>query len=240
MTRLDILFAYIAGVLTLINPCVLPILPIVLASSTQGNRHGPVAMALGMSLTFVILGLFILVVGASLGITDQTMLTVGALAMIGFGVVLLVPQFSERFALATSGVSSGANAQLDAIEGNGLRQQFVGGALLGAVWSPCVGPTLGGAISFASQGQSLLWSATIMLFFAAGVSTVIIALGYGTGEAIRARRDLMRTLAARSRPLMGAVFVLVGLMLLTRTHHVIEAYLLDVLPGWLIDLSVKF
>ena len=237
---MEFLFAYLAGVLTLINPCVLPILPIVLASSTQGSKHGPAALAAGMSLAFVVLGMTILVFGSSIGLDDQSMVTIGAWAMLAFGVVLLVPRFSDSFATATAGISSSANAQIDNLGGNGLKQQFIGGVLLGAVWSPCVGPTLGGAISFASQGQSLMWSALIMIFFALGVSTVIVALGYGTREIISARRDLMRSLADKSRPLMGAVFVLVGLMLITKTHHRIESYLVDVLPVWLIDLSVKF
>lgn len=237
---MDLFFGYLAGVLTLINPCVLPILPIVLASSTQGHKHGPAALALGMSVTFVAVGMFVLVLGASFGITETTMVTLGAWAMVGFGLILLVPRFSEGFATATAGVAGSANAQLDGMEIAGLRNQFIGGALLGAVWSPCVGPTLGGAISLASQGQSLLWAAAIMIFFAAGISTVILALGYGTREAIRTRRDTMQALAAKSRPIMGAVFVLVGVMLLTKTHHKIEGWLLDTLPHWLTDLSVAF
>ena len=237
---MELLFAYIAGLLTLINPCVLPILPIVLASSTQGAKHGPAALALGMSVAFVTLGMLVLIAGNSLGINEQTIVTAGAWAMIGFGLILLVPRFSERFAVATAGVSTTANTQLDEVNSSGLRGQFVGGILLGAVWSPCVGPTLGGAISLASQGQSLVWSTAIMCFFAAGISTVIVALGYGTQEAIRNRRDTMRKLAARSRPIMGAVFVAVGLMIVTKTHHRIEAVLLDTLPYWLTDLSVAF
>lgn len=237
---MEFVFAYLAGVLTLINPCVLPILPIVLASSTQGSKHGPAALAVGMSTAFVVLGMTILVFGSSIGLDEQAMVTIGAWAMMTFGVVLLVPRFSETFATATAGFSSSANAQIDTLGGNGLKHQFIGGVLLGAVWSPCVGPTLGGAISFASQGQSLMWSALIMIFFALGVSTVIVMLGYGTREIVSKRRDLMRSLADKSRPLMGVVFILVGLMLITKTHHRIESYLVDVLPVWLIELSVKF
>lgn len=236
---MDLLLAYVAGLLTLINPCVLPILPIVLASATQGHRHGPAALALGMSIAFVGFGMFVLLLGASLGITEDTMIRAGAWAMIGFGTILLVPRLSARFATATAGVAGGADARLDRLAPRGLQTQIIGGALLGAVWSPCIGPTLGGAISLASQGQSVALAAAIMVCFALGVSTIIVALGYGTREAIRSRRDAMATLAARSRPIMGAVFLLVGLMIVTRTHHLIEAWLLDLLPAWLIDLSVS-
>jgi len=160
--------------------------------------------------------------------------------MLAFGIILLVPQFSASFATATAGVAARADAQLDASgDQSGGRADFLGGMLLGVVWSPCVGPTLGGAISLAAQGESLIWATAIMIFFAFGVATIIIALGYGTREAIQSRKQKMAGIAARSRPLLGGVFVLVAVMILTKTHHRIEGALLSVMPDWLVDLSVS-
>ena len=104
--------------------------------------------------------------------------------------------------------------------------------------SPCVGPTLGGAISLASQGESLLRATAIMLFFALGISTIILALGYGARSALQKRQAAMRRFAAAARPLLGAIFVAVGLMLFFKWHYVIESWLLDIMPIWLQDLSV--
>ena len=143
---MEFIFAYGAGLLTLINPCVLPILPIVLATSLQTSRHGPLVLAAGMSVSFVFLGLFVTVLGRSFGITDETVINAAAVMMIGFGLVMLVPKLSESFATATAGFSARADAGIDDLNNNGLRGQFLGGMLLGAVWSPCIGPTLGGAI----------------------------------------------------------------------------------------------
>ncbi len=236
---MELVFAYAAGLLTLINPCVLPVLPIVLATSLQGNRHGPLALAAGMSVAFVILGMFVAVLGRAFGITEQTMADAGAVLMVGFGLVLLVPQFSARFAVATAGVSSNADAGIDHMNGQGIAGQVLGGMLLGAVWSPCIGPTLGSAIGLASQGESLGLVAAIMVSFALGVSTIILVLGYGAQNAIRQRLALMRRISQKSRPIMGVVFVAVGLGLLFRLHHVIEGWALDNMPSWLINLSVS-
>lgn len=102
-----------------------------------------------------------------------------------------------------------------------------------------MGPTLGGAISLASQGQNMVWAGAVMTAFAAGVSSVILALGYGARAALQRRRALMQKIAARAKPIMGVTFVAVGLMLLFRVHHMIQAWLITVLPYWLQDFSVS-
>jgi cytochrome c biogenesis protein CcdA len=237
---MDLLLGYIAGLLTLINPCVLPVLPIVLATALQAGRAGPMVLAAGMSLSFVTFGMTIAVFGHTLGIDDQTITQAGAVLMMIFGVILLVPRFSESFATATAGFSERADSGMDQIDRTGLKGQFVGGLLLGAVWVPCVGPTLGGAIALASSGESLGWAAATMFSFALGISTIIIALGYGAQSAIAKRRDWMRAMSGRAKPIMGAVFLLVGLALFFNLHKFAEIWLLDRLPFWLQDLSVRF
>lgn len=237
---MDLLLGYLAGVLTLINPCVLPVLPIVLATALQAGRTGPVVLAAGMSLSFVIVGMTVAVFGRALGIDELVVAQAGAVLMVAFGLVLFVPRFAEGFATATAGVSARADAGLDDIDRTGMRGQFLGGLLLGAVWVPCVGPTLGGAIALASTGDSLLWAAMTMLTFALGISTVIVLLAYGAQNAIQSRRDWMRRISTKARPLMGVIFVLVGLALLFNLHKYAEIWLLDHVPYWIQDLSVRF
>ena len=237
---MDLIFAYLAGLLTLINPCVLPVLPIVLASALQAHRLGPVALAAGMAGSFVVLGLTVAAAGQALGLSDQTVAQAGAVLMIGFGLVLLVPQFNRGFATATAGFSARADAGIDRIDRSGLGGQALAGVLLGAVWSPCVGPTLGGAISLASQGQSLLWAGAVMAAFAAGVASVILALGYGARAVLMQRRVALRGLAERAKPIMGMIFVAVGVAILLRWHHMAEGWLIETLPAWLTDLSVRY
>lgn len=237
---MEFLFAYLAGLLTLINPCVLPVLPIVLASSLNANRWGPVALAAGMSVSFVVFGVLVTAFGASIGLTQYTLAQIGAVMMIVFGVILLVPPLSRRFEALTASFAARADGQMDRLDHNGHRGQFVGGMLLGAVWSPCIGPTLGGAIALASQGENLGYVTLIMVFFALGVSTIILALGLGAQSALRNRTAALRGLAEKSKTILGVTFVLVGLMLYFQFHHVIEAWALDVMPIWLQDLSVRF
>lgn len=236
---MELLLGYGAGLLTLINPCVLPVLPIVLATALQASHWGPAALAAGMSLSFVVLGIGVASIGYAIGLTEDVIAQGAAVLMIGFGLVLLVPRFSASFATATAGFAGTADAQFDTIDRSGLSGQFLGGMLLGAVWSPCVGPTLGAAISLASQGENLGRAAAIMLAFAAGVSTIILALGYGARSVIQKRQGWMRAVATRGRPILGVVFIAVGVALLLNLHKMAEAWAHDVMPIWLQDLSVS-
>ncbi len=235
---MELLLGYAAGLLTLINPCVLPVLPIVLATALQADRRGPIALAAGMSLAFVVLGLGVATLGHTLGIREETVSRAAAILMIGFGLILLVPRFSAGFATATAGVSTRADSQMDDLDNSGLKGQFLGGMLLGAVWSPCVGPTLGGAIGLAFKGESLWLAGGIMFAFAMGISTIILALGYGARSVIMKRQAMMRKVAEKSRPIMGLVFIAIGVVILTDFIRVIEGWLVQNLPAWLIDLSV--
>ncbi|WP_146344858.1 cytochrome c biogenesis CcdA family protein [Falsiphaeobacter marinintestinus] len=235
---MDLLLAYIAGLLTLINPCVLPVLPIVLGTALQADRRGPLALALGMSVSFVLFGMLISTVGYSIGLTQERLAQVGATLMIVFGLILLVPAFATRFELAFSGVAAHADSTITRADTGGLSGQFLGGLLLGAVWSPCIGPTLGSAIALASQGQNLFWSFLVMCFFAAGVSTLILGLGLGGQHLIRQRATQLRGLAARSKPILGATFVIVGVAILFKVHHMLEAWAVRNLPTWFNDLSI--
>lgn len=235
---MEIILGYLAGVLTFINPCVLPVLPIALASALQNDRKGPLWMALGMSITFVAIGVGVSAIGPAFGINSEMVARAGAVLMMAFGAVLLVPALNNRFSMATAGLSSNADMAIDGVNQKNVKGQLLGGALLGAVWSPCIGPTLGGAVSLASQGNSLLWAGAIMTSFAAGISTIIIALAYGARETILKRQAGMRRFAEKAKPIMGVIFLAVGLMIYTRVNQRIEGWLLDLMPIWLQDFTV--
>ncbi len=235
---MEFLLAYAAGLLTLINPCVLPILPIVLAGSLQSSRYGPLALAGGMGLAFITLGFGVIAAGHLVGLREETVAQAGAIMMMAFGAVLMIPQLSARFATATGGIAARADDGMRDMQTDGWQGQFLGGLLLGAVWSPCVGPVLGSAISLASQGEELLRAFFIMVAFAFGIGSVIVALGYGARAALQKRMGALRKFAASSRPILGAVFFLVGLAIYMRWHLIAEIWILDRMPIWLQDLSV--
>src|SRR3977135_4216260 len=91
--------AYLAGVLSTLSPCVLPLLPVILGSAASAHRFGPLALALGLASSFVVVGLFAATVGFSIGIDADVFRVVAATLMIVVGFVLIVPLLQGRFAL---------------------------------------------------------------------------------------------------------------------------------------------
>lgn len=233
-------WAYLAGALTLINPCVLPLLPIIIATAFQSSRIGPLMLALGLILSFTLVGVGVTAFGHLVGIDDQIINRAAAILMIGFGVVLLIPRAQEVLANVSSPLASGANARLDKMTGGGSTGQFLVGVLLGAVWSPCIGPTLGGAIGLAATGEGLFQASITMVMFGFGVSTVLMLLAYGSREILSSRRDTLMRAMPWAKPIMGVTLLLVGFLIFFHIDRMIETWLLDIMPVWLQDLSVSF
>jgi len=234
-----IFWAFVAGLLTLINPCVLPLLPIVIASAFASNRYGPLALAAGLVLSFTVIGVGITAFGHLLGIDIDMINRIAAVMMILFGILLLIPQSQSWFTALTSPLANKANERLDNVRGDGLTGQFMVGTLLGAVWSPCIGPTLGGAIGLAAAGENMAAATLTMLAFGLGAAVMLTALAYGSREVLAKRRGALMKAMPWTRPILGACLLIVGVVLFMHWHRAIEGWLLDVLPAWLIDLSVS-
>ncbi|MGO8916397.1 MAG: cytochrome c biogenesis CcdA family protein, partial [Stellaceae bacterium] len=169
--------ALLAGVLSVLSPCVLPLLPIVLGAAASERRAGPLALAAGVALSFVAIGLFVATIGFTIGLDGDTFRTAAAILMIGVGGVLAAPSLQASLAAAGGPISNWADRRINALQSRGMAGQFGIGLLLGAVWSPCVGPTLGAASVLAAQGSSLGRVALTMLAFGIGAAAPLVGLG---------------------------------------------------------------
>ncbi|EAQ27615.1 DsbD [Erythrobacter sp. NAP1] len=232
--------SFVAGLVTILNPCVLPLVPILVASALGKSRFGPLALAGGLVTSFTLFGFTVIAFGYSLGINEQAVrLFVGAMLAVG-GIVLLVPQAQAAFSAAAAPIANFGNQRLSQVSGDGWHGQFAIGLLLGIVWAPCVGPTLGVAIAAASQGQDLASSFLIFLVFGLGVATSVLAFAYGSRKAMGERRKTLSMIAQYGKPLFGAALLVVGLMVVTGFDKVIEIALLDALPESVVLFTTSF
>lgn len=232
--------AYAAGALSTLSPCVLPLLPIVLFAALDRHAWGPVALAGGLSLAFAVVGICLAAFGFSIGLNPATVRLGVAVLMVGAGLTLLVPRLQAGLATAAGPVMRGGQSLADRIQPTGLGGQFLLGIALGAIWSPCSGPTLGAAIGLAAQGETIGHAGAVMIAFGLGASTPILALAYGSRQAVMARRDWLMALSRVAKPLMGATLVIVGTLVLTGLDKRIETAATSIMPDWLVELTTRF
>ena len=232
--------AFIAGVLSILSPCVLPIVPIVLGAAASEHRWGPLALAVGLAISFVIVGLFVATVGYSIGLDADAFRYVAAALMIAIGIALLVPRFQERLAFAGAPLAAWGQQHMGAVQQGGLAGQMAMGLLLGAVWSPCVGPTLGAASILAAQGRNLGEVAATMLAFGLGAAAPLAALGLLSREALGRWRARLLSGGAWAKAVFALVLVAIGVLILTGLDKRVETVAVDRSPQWLTDLTTRF
>lgn len=232
-------FSWVAGVLTTLNPCVLPVLPIVLASAFTHGRLGALSLAAGMVVSFTLIGTTLAASGHVLGVPDTAIRTAAAVMFVGFGLVLVLASAQSAFAGALAPLANAASALAARASAFGLAGQAAIGALLGVVWAPCSGPTLGAAIALAAQAEGFGPAMMRMLAFSLGATSVLLLLAIGSRAAVSARRDRLIGLATRAKPAMGVVLVAVGAAVLTGYDKVIEAGLVALMPEWLVAAATS-
>jgi cytochrome c-type biogenesis protein len=230
----------LAGALSTLSPCVLPLVPVLVASAVTAHRWGALALGAGLVMSFTLVGIFLATLGASLGLDPDTFRTAGAVVLMLFGVILLVPRLQDGFARAAGGLSNSGNQLLSRISLQGLPGQFTIGAVLGIVWSPCVGPTLGAAATLASQGRNLGQIGLLMFIFGIGAAAPLVVLGsVSRAGMLKIRGRLLRT-GQWGKQLFGLVMLVLGVLIATGVDKSVEAWILDLSPDWLTRLTTRF
>ncbi len=227
--------ALVAGVLSILSPCVWPLVPVVMSSAATSGRGGPLMLGLGLTASFALAGTVLTLFLVSTGLDPELMRYVAAALLIVVALSLLVKPLSDwlaaRLSLLTGRFQLGGPT-----EGVSAAGQFGVGALLGLVWLPCVGPTLGAAIGLASLGQDMGLAFVVMLAFGAGTAGALIVAGLASGKLLTRWRPRLMTKSGRGKKLLGWVLLGLGLLVMTGFDKVLEAFALGILPEWVLSL----
>lgn len=233
------LLALLAGILSTLSPCVLPLIPMVLAGATAEHRLAPLALAAGLALSFTVIGLFVATIGFAIGLDMGVFRAVAAVLLIGVGIVLLVPVWQLGFATAAGPLSNWTEQRFGRFSTSGIGGQFGVGLMLGAVWTPCVGPTLGAASLMATRGQNLGEVTLIMLSFGVGSALPLLVLGTLSRELILRWRTRLATAARPLQIALGILMIGFGLMTLTGVDRALQTVLTGLAPKWLVSLTTS-
>ena len=238
---LDLLpLGFAAGALTILSPCVLPLVPIVLGSAAQRDRFGPFALTGGLVLSFTSLGLALAASGVSAAPDADLVRFIGAVALILIGIVTLVDRAQVLLNRIVAPIANWASHSQTVLDRYGLIGQAAIGALLGLVWSPCVGPTLGAATVLASQGKNLSEAALVMLAFGLGIASTLLAIAVAARSMLSRWRGRLMRVGGSSKPILGGLLIAVGLLIITGLDHQLEGVALAISPQWLTDLVARF
>ncbi len=229
--------AGVAGVLTVLSPCVLPILPIVFGSAQSQSRFAPVALAGGVAGAFTIVGLFIATLGFAVGLDENVFHRVAGFLLVAFGLVLLLPRLQAGLEALLAPFSSWASASTGGVQGKGVWGQLGLGALLGAVWSPCVGPTLGAASLLASQGKELGTAAATMLCFGVGAALPLLLIGSASRTTLSRFRGRLNSTGRWGKYVLGGGMLAAGVLAFSGIDKVLETQLVELSPAWLTQLT---
>jgi cytochrome c-type biogenesis protein len=230
-------FAFLAGALSTLSPCVVPMSPIVLGTALSRHRFGPLALALGLSLSFVAVGLFVATIGFAIGLDDRVFSAVSSVLLIALGLVLLAPPLEMRVAMA---MSDRAEHRFGGGDGEGWLGQFGVGLLVGAVWSPCVGPTLGAASLMAAQGRNLGQVALVMFLFGVGAALPLLLVSLISRRTLMLWRRRLTTTGKGGKRALGGARILFGLVVLSGADKPLQTWMVIHSPEWLGSQTTRF
>jgi cytochrome c-type biogenesis protein len=240
MSTLSPVLGFAAGALTILSPCVLPLVPIVLGSAAQKHKFGPLALAAGLVVSFTVFGLVIAVLGASLGFDGEGLRLAGAIILAAAGLALVVPWIQAALTRAATPLANWASVRQQGLERYGLVGQAAIGVLLGMVWSPCVGPTLGAASALAAQGKDIGQVAVVMLSFGLGIATVLLGIAFASRSLMNRWRTRLLSTGTGGKRLLGTLLIAVSLFIVTGFDRYLEGIIVSASPDWLINVTTAF
>lgn len=231
--------AFIAGLLTTLSPCVLPVLPFVAGSSLSKNRAGPLALAAGLLAAFVGVTLLVSASGFVFGLDPELLRRAAGFFLALSGVLFLSQTLSDRFGALLSRLTSKADPGSARTGGGSLYAQFTAGLLLGIVWTPCSGPSLGAALGLAAQAGTAGRAAFTLFIFGLGAVLPLLLFSYGARGFIGRFREHAAAIS-RIKKTFGAAMLVFGLLIAFNSDRLLEAWFTRALPAGWVEFITRF
>ncbi len=217
--------AFLAGGLTVLSPCVLPILPILIGRSLQSHRYGPVALVTGLIGGFA-------VAGSLLGITASWLTGVANVLRIGAIVLLLLlgifaifPNWSYRI-FGYLPIARWAKEPPRV----GLWGEFWLGTQLGLLWTPCAGPVLGGILVLAAVDHQIAGAFGLLIAYGLGAALPLLAIAYG-GRTLSQRLIGLRRYGVELQKVGGVLVIVTAIAILLGWDVQLQLWLAPFFPA---------
>ncbi|MEH2490572.1 cytochrome c biogenesis CcdA family protein [Bradyrhizobium sp. AZCC 2230] len=231
---LELLFAILAGILTIAAPCTLPMLPILLGASIgRTSQLRPAMIALGFVVSFSAVALLLGALTQVFDFDPNVLREAASILLIGFGLLMLWPAPFEWLSIRLNGwlnfgAASGTQRE-SALGGLAL------GTTLGLVWTPCAGPVLGSILTLVATSKNLAWAGTLLVAYAIGAAIPMLAIAYG-GQAATTRVRSLARISPRLQQGFGVIVIAFALAAYFQYDTLIVAWLTGFYPTGQIGL----
>lgn len=223
---IEILFAILAGILTIGAPCILPLLPILLGSSVGStSKTRPLFIALGFVVMFTIVGLSLSYLITTLNISPNLLRTIATFALALFGIFMLWPTPFEKVTSYLSGFTTKANS-MSTKAGTGNLGGFVLGLMLGLIWTPCAGPVLGSILTVIATQGNIAQSGILLTAYAIGAGIPMLAIAYG-GQLITTKVRLIVPYTTKIQQVFGVIIILLAVAIYFQVDTQFQAFILE-------------
>lgn len=226
-------FAFIAGVVTILSPCILPLLPIILSSSTSGSRKRPFGVVTGFIISFTFFTLFLSTIVSATGLSADFLRNLAVVILIGFGLSLLIPKTQELLERLFTNLSSRAPQQK---ERSGFGGGIIVGISLGLIWTPCVGPILASVISLALTGSVSGTAFIITLAYSIGTGLPMLAIIFGGRQLLQKVPWLLRN-TSKIQKAFGVLMIVTAVGILFNVDRIFQSYILEKFPNYGLGLT---
>ncbi len=219
--------AFVAGVLTVAAPCVLPVLPIVLGGAVvpSRSRARPLFITAGFVAAFALVTVAFSLVSTVLGLSADALRKAAITGLLLFGVLLLWRRPFDALAMRFSPLLGGIRAG-----GAGNAGGFALGLTLGVVWTPCAGPVLGAILTLLATAPDPRQAGWLVFCYALGAGLPMLAIGYGGRFAAERVRLVARWLPVLQR-VFGVLVLAVALAMLFQYDILFTTWLTRFLPS---------
>ncbi|MFI5262449.1 MAG: cytochrome c biogenesis protein DipZ [Candidatus Limnocylindrales bacterium] len=210
-----LVFALIAGTLTVVSPCTLPVVPLLVGAASTDGRHRVTWLLLGFAGAFLIVTVVLASALAALGVTTDVLRTIAALGLGLAGAMLVVPWLGARWETSSSRLARLGGRVAAGDRSSGRRTALVMGAAVGLLWAPCVGPLMAAVIAAAVTGGPSPQTVAVASAYVLGAAVPLGLIAWGGQRAVsalgtpRRRATLQRSFGALM--VLSAALILTGL-----------------------------
>ncbi len=224
-------FSFLAGLVTVLSPCILPILPLLLASGVGSGRFRPIGVILGFTVSFAFFTLTLTSLAHAFGISPDFLRYAAIVIMIFFGCTLFFPRFEQMLVRYFSGIARIGNViqGKSSLVGSGFLSGIVLGIALGLIWTPCAGPILAAISTLAATRAITSAAVLITLMYSLGAALPMFLIAYGGSKIVSSAR-MVSTYAEIIRKCFGLLMIFAALAIAFHVDVILQQFTLNYFP----------